>query len=93
MVRASTIAVLLSALVLGCGRQQGEMVAPQAAGPKRILLVVPPEYKIVNETETLLILRADHIRITFFKIDDHELEILKKSRSQMAASPCSKVLR
>jgi hypothetical protein len=38
---AFMIAVLLLTVVLGCSRNEGEIVAPPNAGPQRVLLVVP----------------------------------------------------
>ncbi len=79
------IAVLLWAAVRGCSRQRGDVAVSRDAGPRRVLLVVPHGYKIVNETEDLLILRSEHIRITFFRIDERRFQIRRAYRSRMAS--------
>jgi hypothetical protein len=77
--------MLLAASVPGCGRQGGDMAARVGAGAKRVLLDVPAGYRIVNETDALLFLDSDHIRVKFFRMDEREFQIRKNSCSQMAS--------
>jgi len=79
------IAVLLVTLAAGCNQDKGKSESPRASGSERVILAVPPGYKIVNETQTLLILRADRIRVTIFRMAKRDFQIRKANRSQMAA--------
>jgi hypothetical protein len=84
MIRVSELIIVLSVFVPGCGWHASERAAPGTAGPKRVLFDVPPGYKIVNETETLVFLASDHIHVNFFRMDEREFQIRKNSRTQMA---------
>jgi len=84
--RTFMLIMLFAAVGFGCNRDEGTLSVPRASGPQRVLLVVPPGYKIVNESPTLLVLRSGHIRITIFRMDQREFQIRKTSRSNLAVN-------
>ena len=85
MFGAFMVAVLLWAVVPHCSRQGGELAALKDVGPRRVLLVVPQGYKVVNETDDFVILRDDQIRITIGKMDKSGFETRRAYRSRMAS--------
>jgi len=86
MLREPTIAALFLLVVSGCTHDEGRMAAPQNSQPQRVLLAVPRGYKIANETEAQLVLRDGPVRISVFRINAQEFEIMKANRTQMASS-------
>ena len=87
MFRVLVLAVLLSMLVPGCNPQgNATWLLEEMPVRMRVLLDVPSGYKIVNETETLVVLASDHIRVKLFKMDDREFQIRKNSHRQMASN-------
>jgi hypothetical protein len=80
---ALLIGILVFCVIPGCGREPHTREAPPDPGRRRVLLAVPTGYKIVNETDTILILRADRIRITIASMEEREFQIWQATRRRM----------
>jgi hypothetical protein len=80
------IAALTLGVLAGCTREKDEVSQLGVSRSQRVLLHVPAAYKIVNETLTLLVLRAGQVRVAIHRIDQNNFRIVKASKTQMAAN-------